>query len=344
MRRMNFERNTGPAMFGRFLYLLAAALVCGTIDTGRAAEAPLVLERTIPLPDVSGRIDHMAIDLKRGRLFIAELGNGTVDVIDLASGRSVRRIRGLHEPQGIGYAPTTDVMAVANAGDGSVRLFKGDDLAAAGRADLGDDADNIRFDTKSRRFLVGFGKGGIATIDPANGQILARITLPAHPEGFQIDPDIGRGYINLPDAHQIAVVDLAAGRQVGTWHVSGVDGNFPMAFDGPNHQVAAVYRSPPRLVLMDAATGKVIGAVDTCGDADDLFFDLRRQRIYVSCGAGSIDTFERVGGTYRLLARTPSGSGARTSLFEPTLDRLFVARRAGLLGSEAALLVFRAVP
>ena len=74
--------------------------------------------------DVSGRIDHMAVDLRRGRLFVAELGNNTVDVVDLAAGRAVHRISGLREPQGIGYAPAADVIAVANAGDGSVRSLQ----------------------------------------------------------------------------------------------------------------------------------------------------------------------------------------------------------------------------
>jgi len=94
-------------------------------------EPPLVLERTIPLPGVSGRIDHMAVDLRRGRLLVAELGNGSVDVMDLAEGKAVRRIAGLKEPQGVGYAPQADLVAVANAGDGSVRLFRGEDLSVS---------------------------------------------------------------------------------------------------------------------------------------------------------------------------------------------------------------------
>src|ERR1700739_29297 len=82
--------------------------------------APLILDRTIPLPNVSGRINHMAVDLKRGRLFVAELGNDTVDVVELASGHVIHRIGDLREPQGVGYSPVSDIIAVANAGDGSV--------------------------------------------------------------------------------------------------------------------------------------------------------------------------------------------------------------------------------
>ena len=129
---------------------------------------PLVLERTIPLTGVSGRIDHMAVDLQRGRLFVAELGNGTVDVVDLAAGRVLRRIEGLKEPQGVGYSPRADVIGMGSAGDGSVRLFKGEDFSPAGLVSLGEDADNIRLDMRTSQLVVGYGSGGLAMLDPAN--------------------------------------------------------------------------------------------------------------------------------------------------------------------------------
>jgi hypothetical protein len=325
--------------------LAGTVLACFAVNARAGeAQAPLVLERTIPLPDVSGRIDHMAVDLRRGRLFVAELGNDTVDVVDIAAGRAVHRIGGLREPQGVGYAPAADVLAVANAGDGSVRLYKGEDFTPAGRAELGEDADNIRLDPSSGKFLVGYGSGGIAILDPAGGSVLARTTLPAHPEGFQVDAAGRRALVNVPDAGQIAVLDLQAGKQTGRWQVSGLRANFPMALDETPGLAAVVYRSPARLVLLDSTSGRVTANLDACGDADDVFFDTRRQRIYVGCGSGSVDVYQGDGGPYRLAARIATKSGARTSLYVPGLDRLFVAQRAGLLGSEAALLVFRPNP
>jgi len=307
-------------------------------------QAPLILERTIPLAKVSGRIDHMAVDLRRGRLFVAELGNNTVDVVDIAAGHAIHRIDGLREPQGIGYSPAADIVAVANAGDGTVRLYRGEDYAAVATADLQDDADNIRLDLHSGKFLVGYGSGGIATLDPANGAVLGKAALSAHPEGFRVDADGGRAVVNVPDAGQIAVVDLTTGKQTATWRVPGLRANFPMAWDEANRAVAVVYRNPARLVLLDDGTGAVRETQETCGDADDVFFDNRRQRIYVSCGSGDVDVFAGEGGAYRRLARIATKSGARTSLFVPELDRLFVAERAGILGSDAALLVFRPGP
>lgn len=307
-------------------------------------ELPLVLERTIPLPGVSGRVDHMAVDLRRGRLFVAELGNGTVDVVDLAAGKAIHRIAGLKEPQGVGYSPQADVIAVASAGDGTVRLFKGEGFSPMGMVSLGEDADNIRVDSRSGQVFVGYGKGGLAVVDPISRSVVSRARLPAHPEGFAIDVATHRAYVNVPDAHQIGVVDLATGRQTATWQVPGLRASYPMALDETQGLLATASWDPAQLVLLDTANGAVKANVETCGDADDVFFDAKRRRIYVTCGDGLVDVLQGDAAGYHLLAHIPTHSGARTSLFVPELDRLFVAARAGLLGSDAALLVFRSGP
>ncbi|MBN9561992.1 MAG: hypothetical protein J0H14_14875 [Alphaproteobacteria bacterium] len=288
----------------------------------------------------------MAVDLRRKRLFVAELGNNTVDAIDLAAGKSVYRISGLREPQGVGYAPGTDVIAVASAGDGSVRLFRGEDFSALGTINLGDDADNVRLDTRTGSLVVGYGEGGLAVIDPARRSVARRAKLPAHPEGFQFDQPTGRAFVNVPDARQIAVVDLGTGKQAATWRVADLRANFPMALDDTGGLLATVFRHPARLVLLDTASGAVRTELQTCGDADDVFFDARRQRIYVSCGEGMVDVLRQEPSGYRRLSQIKTASGARTSLFVPELDRLFVAARAGFfgLGSDAAILVFRPEP
>lgn len=325
--------------------VLAVIAVPGPASS-RGDEPPLLLERTIALPRVSGRIDHMAFDSGRGRLLVAELGNGTVDVIDLASGRIIHRFDGLREPQGVGYAPQPDVIAIASAGDGTVRLFRAGDFAPTATIALGGDADNVRLEPVSGHLVVGYGAGGLAVIDPASGAVLSRVGLAAHPESFQISPDGRRAMVNVPDAQQIAVVDLATGRQPATWRVAGLRANFPMARDQAGNVIATVFRDPPRLVLLDPGDGGVRANVQTCGDADDAFFDPKRARIYVSCGDGRVDVFARdAAGTHRV-GTVKTASGARTALFVPALDRLFVAARAGFfgLGSDAAILVLRPQP
>jgi hypothetical protein len=330
------------------LDFLLFLLFCVPLGNTRAAdpEPPLLLEQRIPLAEVSGRIDHMAVDLRRQRLFVAELGNGTIDIIDLTTGKAIHRIEGLREPQGIAYAAKADMLAVASAGDGSVRLFRGENFAPAGTIDLGNDADNVRTDSQTGNLVVGYGSGGLAVVDPQRRSIVSRIELPAHPEGFQLDPTSRRAFINLPDAHQIAVVDVATGKQVANWRVPGLRANFPMALDDQGAVIATVFRSPARWVLLDVNSGTATINLETCGDADDVFFDSKRRRIYVSCGEGSVDVLEQGSTGYHRLSLIETASGARTSLFVPELDRLFVAARAGFFGfgSDAAILVFRPHP
>lgn len=312
---------------------------------GAAPPATLVLESTIALKGVTGRIDHLAVDPGRKRLFVAELGNDTVDVIDLAAGTVIRRLGGFREPQGVAYAPSADVLAVANAGDGSVRLFRGAELAPAGTLELGDDADNARLNPHAGNLVVGYGSGGLAVIDPANASLVRGIPLKGHPEGFQLDANTRRAFVNVPDAQQIAVIDMAAGQQTASWRLPNFRANFPMALDAARALIAVVFRRPARLVIFDMNTGNPIDTLHACGDADDVFFDVKRHRIYASCGDGSVDVWQQDGSGYRQRDSIKTAPGARTSLFVSDLDRLYVAARAGFpgMGSDAAILVLRPV-
>lgn len=321
--------------------MIRAAFLALLLALPAQASEPLILEQTIPLHGVRGRIDHMAVDLARKRLLVAELGNDSVDVIDLAAGKPVQRIGGLREPQGVGYAERADTILIANAGDGSVRLFNAADFSPVGRIALGDDADNVRIDPRNGLGVVGYGSGGLALIDPAARKKVGDIRLPAHPESFQIDGATGRAYVNLPDAHRIAVVDLDARRVVATWPTRDLRANFPLALDPAQPVVAGVFRSPPLVLLLDRASGAERQRLPACGDADDVFFDARRARLYVSCGTGEVDVLERRAAGWQRLEPVRTVSGARTALFVPELDRLFVAQRAGLLGGEAAIRVYR---
>ena len=326
--------------------LTAVAALSGTVGdvVAQPAEAaPLQLEAKIPLGSVRGRIDHMAVDLKRQRLFVAELGNDSVGIVDLAGQKLIRTIPGLKEPQGVGYEPVTDMLYVANAGDGSVRLFEGNEYAARERIELGSDADNIRIDAATNRVFIGYGGGALAVIDPSTRSKVGDVPVKAHPEAFQIDPDTSQIFVNVPGARAIAVVDRVSQKQIGEWPLADRGANFPMALDHVRRQVLVIFRAPAALSVFSVTDGKRIATVETCGDADDLFIDAKRSRVYVSCGDGFLDVLEARETTYRRIARIPTVSGARTSLFVPEMDRLLVAVRASS-GEPAAIWIFRPMP
>jgi DNA-binding beta-propeller fold protein YncE len=303
--------------------------------------APLQLEAKIPLGNVRGRIDHMALDADRHRLFVAELGNDTVGVVDLEARKVVHVISGLKEPQGTGYLRSTDTLFVANGGDGSVRLFQGADYAPSGRIDLGSDADNVRIDDTANRVFVGYGAGALAVIDSAARNRIMDIRLPAHPESFQLDPDYRQVFVNVPGRREIVVVDREAGKQTASWPMKSANANFPMALDREAGRVLVVFRNPTKLGVFAMQDGASIASTETCGDADDVFLDGKRHRVYVSCGEGAIDVIDAQ--SYRRVARIPTAAGARTSFFSPVLDRFMLAVRAAA-GEPAAILIYRPMP
>jgi DNA-binding beta-propeller fold protein YncE len=318
----------------------AAALLAGE-PRGVAAEPALTVEAKIPLGAVRGRIDHLAVDLARRRVFVAELGNGSVSAVDLAAGRVERRIAGLAEPQGVAYVPGADLLYVASGGDGTLRRYRGADLAAAGEPlKLGADADNVRVAAGGERIVVGYGDGALATLDAASGRTLGEVRLPAHPESFRIERSGARAFVNLPNARQVGVVDLAAGKPVGHWTLDGAALNFPMALDEAAGRLFVVYRRPAVLAVFDTRSGALVARLPTVGDADDVFVDEKRGRIYVSGGEGAVAVVAARGDGYEETGRLPTVPGARTSLFVPELDRLYLAVRAA--GSApAALWVLR---
>jgi hypothetical protein len=328
-------------MSGLASAVIAAIIAAFGSALAQSNGATLRLEAKIPLGDVRGRIDHMVADINRHRLFVAELGNNTVGIVDVGQGKVLQVLGGQKEPQGIGYLPGTDTLYVANGGDGSLRLFQGPNYTVNGRIDFGNDADNVRVDQSNQRVVVGYGAGALAVIDGAKTNKTGEIRLPAHPEGFQLEPDAGLAYVNLPNARGIAVADLSSGKVTAIWPVGGASANFPMALNGDANQVLAVFRNPPKLGVFDKRDGSIVRMVDTCGDADDVFVDAKRHRVYVSCGAGVIDIFDAR--SYERVSRLPTVSGARTSLFVPELDRLFLAVRAGG-GNPAAIWVFGPAP
>jgi YVTN family beta-propeller protein len=324
---------------------MLAALVGLLLPAAGWAEdpAPLVLEAKIPLGAVAGRIDHFAFDPDRQLLFVAELGNDSVGIVDLKERKVLHRITGLSEPQGVAYHPTTTTLYVANAGDGSLRLYQAPAFTLLGHIALGADADNIRLDPWRNRIIVGYGKGGLAVIDPASRRKIADMPLDGHPESFQFDETGARIFVNVPDAPQIAALDAVSGRKVSILDSAGASANFAMAVDADEHRVMIAFRNPARLVIFETGTGKREASLETCRDADDVFVDARRRRVYVSCGEGVIDVFARVGSGYERIALVPTIAGARTSLFVAATDRLYLGVRAS--GAEpAAVWVFRPQP
>jgi YVTN family beta-propeller protein len=302
-------------------------LLVGVVLAHAQSHSPLRLEKTIPLPDVKGRIDHLSFDPDNQRLFVAALGNNTVEVIDVKSSKVMRTIAGLAEPQGVIYQPERKRLWVANAGDGRVRIFDALTLQPLRSIELGDDADNIRRDAATQHIFVGYGKGGIATFD-SEGTKVADIKLDAHPESFQLGKNGSRMFVNLPDSQKVAVIDRTKAAVVASWTTDDAQSNFPMALDEADGRLFIVCRKPAVLLVLDTRSGSVVAKLPAVGDSDDVFYDQKRKRIYASGGEGSISVYQQQDADhYSKIAQLDTVKGARTSLFVPELSRLFLAVR-----------------
>lgn len=317
------------------------AAVAILLAGGADAQTPtLVLEAKIQLGDVSGRIDHLALDPVRGHLAVAELGNNSVSIVDLASRAVLSRIPGFSEPQGVAYLPWVDRFAVASGGDGTLRLLDADTLKPAGELDLGEDADNLLADTDSKRLLVAYGEG-LAILDPGGPDVVGQVALDAHPEG--LDRSGSTVFVNVPGAGHIAVVDETSGEVTSVWPTGIAGANFPVAVDAGAGKLVVAFRNPAGLGIYDLNTGASGPALPVCSDADNVFADQQRHRLYVSCGDGHLNVFEQRGASYELAEDVATAPGARTGFFDPASGTYFLAvpRRDG---QDAAIWVYRALP
>jgi DNA-binding beta-propeller fold protein YncE len=288
--------------------------------------ARLTLVKEIPLPEVSGRIDHFTFDSRNNRLLVAALGNNTLEIIDVEKGEVGHEIAGFSHPQGVGFDPDSNRYIVANASDGVCRLFDAGTLAEAGRVDLKDDADNIRYDHPAKLLWVGYGDGGLAAIDPASGRQAADIKLDGHPESFQLETKGSRIFINVPDEQEIVVADRQQNAVAAHWALKEARSNFPMALDEAHHRLFVGCRHPAKLVVLNTDNGAVIASVDIVGDSDDVYFDDARHCIYVSGGEGFITVVSQENpDTYAVTDKIPTASGARTSFFDATKGLFFLA-------------------
>jgi hypothetical protein len=301
----------------------------------------LHLDKTILLKDVKGRIDHLDINLEDQVLYVAALGNNTVEAVDLRTNKVVGSIKNMDEPQGVCYIPQHHEILIANAGNGECYFYNVHSFEKVATVSLKSDADDVRYDEASRKIYVGYGAGGIAVLDADTHQQIGDLKLPGHPESFQLDARLQLLFVNIPDAHMVAVIDLVQLKVINRWIRQPPAANFPMAIDGIRHHVFIGYRHPPKLIVMDGKSGQEIAAASMVGDADDLYFDGESEKIYVSGGDGYISVFQfDTLNTCKQIANVATSSGARTSLFIPRLKAFILAARAAS-GEPAKIIVYK---
>lgn len=293
-----------------------------------ATSAALVLTGAIPLENARGRIDHFGFDPKN-RLFVSALGNNTEEVIDLSAQRVVHTITGVPAPQGVVYSPETNKLFVAST-KGKLYIYDGISFDLLKTIDFHGDADNLRYDPAEKRVYVGYGDDETAAIGmvdaTTNKRLEEEFKTGAHPESFQLETSGANIYVNLPDLKQIAVINRKT-HATSHWKLT-LSANFPMALDESDHRLFIASRAPARMAVFNTESGELVMAIPCAQDADDLYYDSERRRIYVTGGEGYISVFQqRDADHYGLLAKIPSSLGARTSGYFGKIGKKGFCRR-----------------
>src|SRR6202048_4557614 len=145
---------------GRIFSIFITAFVIVLVCSERLAAQdnyPLRLVQTIPMPDVKGRIDHMDVDVKGKRLFVAGLENGSLEVVDLGAGKWSKSIPGFKKTQGGAYIPSLNKVFVAIGDDGMLRVFRGDSLELLDSIKLELGPTRVTCDPHKNIVYVGYG-------------------------------------------------------------------------------------------------------------------------------------------------------------------------------------------
>lgn len=292
--------------------------------TVAAEPATLELLQTIPLKGAAGRLDHMAIDTKHARLFVANLSNNSLDIVDLKAGKLLKQIPDQKKIQGIAYAPDLDRIFVGNGAGGECNVFDSKDYTLLKSIKL-PGADNVRYLAPRRLVYVGHAEKTLSVIDAQTLEVKAEIKLSGQPEGFQLEIKRPRLYLNTVDPTRLVVVDTEKNEVLHRHPLTLADRAYPMAVDEANRRLFLGCRNKPSVVVVDSETGKEVASLTIPEDIDDLFYDAKNKRLYASCGSGALAVVrQRDADDYETLETIPTVKMARTCFFDPAGERLYL--------------------
>ncbi len=303
---------------------LVAILMCP--HTTVAEPPSLELLQTIVLKGKSGKLDHLIVDPSGERLFQANKVNNTLDVVDLKAGKLARQITGQAGIQGLAYAGDLERLYVGLGTGGYCNIFEGKTLKLLKTIKFTDDSDNVRYNPRTHMVYVAHAEKALGVIDGKTLELKTDIKLPGPAESFQIETNRPRLYLNSPSPSQVIVIDTDKNEVVSSYPLKLAGANYPLAIDEANHRLFIGCRKKPMMIVMDSETGAEITSVEIPADTDDLFFDAKRKRIFVVCGEGYVAVIKQIDANhYEMVEKIPTIKDARTGVFDPAADRLYLA-------------------
>jgi DNA-binding beta-propeller fold protein YncE len=319
------------------LSLTAAVALVALLLPAPTPAAELELVQTIVLKGKPGNLDHLALDAKRKRLFLANKANNTLDVIDLEAGKLLEQKPNQTAIQGVAYAPEVDRVFVGLGSNGLCNVFDGESYKVLKTIKFKDDADNVRYNPRTGLVYVAHAEKALGVIDAKSFALKADIKLPASAEAFQLETKRPLLHLVNPAPSQVVVIDTEKNEVVKTYPLKLAGNGHPLALDEDSHRVYVGCRKEPMIVIVDTESGKEIAGVPIPGGVDDLHLDLKRKRLYASCGEGFLVVFEQKDADHlEVVEKIATVKDARTCLYVPDTKRLYLAvpRQEGKEGPE----------
>ncbi len=288
----------------------------------RAENPSLILEQKVPLQGVEGKLDHLAVDAKGKRLFVANKVNNTLDIIDLQANKLIKQIPDQIKVSGVDYSADLNMLFVGN-GDGHCNAFECKDfkkvfsVKAAG-------ADNLHYQASTRLVYVANDES-LTVLDAQTGETKGLVKLPGHSQGFALDEKNARIYIVIQKPQLIGLIDLKKYEVVEKFPVTLSDIPSPIAFSASDERLFIGCRQKPCILVMDSRTGKELTTVAIPGGVDDVHYDPKTKRIFASCGEKSLIAIEKKGEKYEMISSCTTPALAKTCAYSPELNKIYLA-------------------
>jgi len=313
---------------------------------------PLELERTIPIRNIDGRLGAPVADIERRRIIVPAPVAGSVEVIDLNTGRAVKSIKGLQRPQSVAWHPEAARLYVTTRQDAGLSIYDAQ-YNLIRKVSLSASPDEVQVLPHSKRVIVALGNS-IAIFD-LEGQAVGSIRLEGPPSSFVVAPDGQRLWANLQTNKSVVIADLVSRVPVRSFAANAemfaVSGegrpanyslstgtNYGLALDVRGRRLMMITRKPSKLVVMDSESGNIRDARQTIADPENVWFDAASRHILITGNDSTIDVVRQVDPDhYEPVAHVPSAPGARTSLLLAESGKFYVAapadgaRPAGIL-------------
>lgn len=344
VRRETARFTTVSATVGVLYAVFAMRGIAQVASPSQTSPAPLKLLQTIPLPGVDGALDHMAIDVTGQRLFVPAEQHGTVEVLDLKTGKRIRTISDARWPSTVIYHPPSNQIFVSDRADGTCKVFSGETYKLVRSIKLAVGADNAAYDAPSHDLYIATGgrHAGlpytlIAIVDALNSQHVGDIKVDSsNVQAMAFEASGPKMYADLADLHKVAVIDREKRAVLTVWPTTPeCQRPYALALDSVHHRLfvgcrlyatQAEWWQPGKMLVLDADSGKAVATFDAGGGADEMFFDPASQRIYSQGYEGIADVWKELDPDhYESIGRIQGGVHGKTSLLVPELNRYYVA-------------------